>query len=74
MDGDGAREEISFDGLTLALNGEDHSELLTATLPRFIWDEGRGSIALYGSAGDLAIFLFIENGKAVKETSYAQLL
>lgn len=74
MDGDGAREEISFDGLTLTLNGEDHSELLTATLPRFIWDEGRGSIALYGSAGDLAIFLFIENGKVVKETSYAQLL
>lgn len=74
MDGDGAKETIEFDGVTLTLNGEDFSELMLSTLPRFIYDEDRSSIALYGSAGDVAVRLFIENGKVVKDVSYAQLL
>lgn len=74
MDGDGVKEEIVFGGAVLTLNGEDHSELLTATLPRFIFDRELGTIVLYGSAGDLAIRLYIENGQVMKSVSYAQLL
>ncbi len=74
MDGDGSKDEISFDSELLYVNGQRNEKILSTTMPRFIWDEARGCIALSGSAGDYALNLMLENGLLTEEISYAQLL
>lgn len=74
MDGDGNTEEIVFDSETLSINGTEDRLILTTTMPRFVFDPERDTIVLYGSAGDTAIRLWVENGSVKFDQSYTTLL
>ncbi len=74
MDGDGSLDEIVFDSETLSINGAEDRLILTTTMPRFVFDSERNAIVLYGSAGDTAIRLWIENGAVRFDQSYTSLL
>lgn len=74
MDGDGNNEEIVFDSEALSINGTEDRLILTTTMPRFVFDPERDTIVLYGSAGDTAIRLWVENGSVKFDQSYTTLL
>lgn len=74
MDGDGEKETIVFDSETLSINGAEDRLILTTTMPRFVFDPERDTIVLYGSAGDTAIRLWVENGEVKFDQSYTTLL
>ncbi|MBR3381474.1 MAG: hypothetical protein IKG85_00340 [Clostridia bacterium] len=74
MDGDGSREEITFDSETLRVNGRPNSKILSTTMPRFIYDAEHGAIVIYGSAGDYALSLRYSGGELIEDISYASLL
>ena len=74
MDGDGEKETIVFDSETLSINGVEDRLILTTTMPRFVFDPERNTIVLYGSAGDTAIRLWVENGEVKFDQSYTTLL
>jgi hypothetical protein len=74
MDGDGSRDILIFDSEALSLNGVENDQILSTTMPRFIYDPEKDTIILYGSAGDYALRVFIENGEPAYDISYASLL
>lgn len=74
MDGDGQAEEIVFDSALLTVNGQPNTKILSTTMPRFTFDAEHGAIVIYGSAGDYALRLRLENGVLVEDISYATLL
>lgn len=74
MDGDGSRDILTFDSEVLSLNGVENDQILSTTMPRFIYDPEKDTIILYGSAGDYALRVFIENGEPAYDISYASLL
>ena len=74
LDGDGAKDEISFDSEVLSVNGQPNAKILSTTMPRFTWDEAHGAVVISGTAGDYALRLRLENGALIEEVSYADLL
>lgn len=74
MDGDGVKDDVLFDNSTVTINGQEDTKLLSTTMPRFIYDAEKNTIVLYGSAGDFAVMLWLENGELQSAIKYADLL